>query len=381
MVKALLAHNVVGIIGYVISFGLFLSPVPTFYKIIKKKDVEEFKSDPYIATILNCALWIFYGMPFVHPNNNLVVIINSVGFVFELIYLFIFYVYAKREQRINLLDNLAMQLCGALGVINFLFIVMYGIVEKDIIYGIDKGSLVAGIIYDILNIMMYVSPLTIMENVIKTKSVKYMPFWLALANFLNGCCWTTFALIHPFNIYILVGNGIGAISGLVQLLLYAYYWCWGNNNDDNYNHVPNPTLAIRSPLVTSSSKCTDDSIQVLQPQPTSNDSKGSKKGGHAAIPQHSIDPILATSNVIISLQLRQRIEQIIIGQAAVNRCNATVAFLDEVKPAYPPTVNKGDLHEHFVNVAVNMLGMDKVDIYCLWQLNMDYLMELHFMHH
>jgi IAA-amino acid hydrolase len=73
--------------------------------------------------------------------------------------------------------------------------------------------------------------------------------------------------------------------------------------------------------------------------------------------------------------------QIIIGQAAVNRCNATVAFLDEVKPAYPPTVNKGDLHEHFVNVAVNMLGMDKVDIYCLWQLNMDYLMELHFMHH
>jgi hypothetical protein len=57
-----------------------------------------------------------------------------------------------------------MQLCGALGVINFLFIVMYGIVEKDIIYGIDKGSLVAGIIYDILNIMMYVSPLTIMVS-------------------------------------------------------------------------------------------------------------------------------------------------------------------------------------------------------------------------
>jgi hypothetical protein len=54
-----------------------------------------------------------------------------------------------------------MQLCGALGVINFLFIVMYGIVEKDIIYGIDKGSLVVGIIYDILNIMMYVSTIMV----------------------------------------------------------------------------------------------------------------------------------------------------------------------------------------------------------------------------
>jgi IAA-amino acid hydrolase len=28
----------------------------------------------------------------------------------------------------------------------------------------------------------------------------------------------------------------------------------------------------------------------------------SGRGGHAAIPQHSIDPILAASNVIISLQ-------------------------------------------------------------------------------
>jgi metal-dependent amidase/aminoacylase/carboxypeptidase family protein len=32
------------------------------------------------------------------------------------------------------------------------------------------------------------------------------------------------------------------------------------------------------------------------------EAKISGKGGHAAIPQHSIDPILAASNVIISLQ-------------------------------------------------------------------------------
>ncbi|KAJ1390961.1 Peptidase M20 [Sesbania bispinosa] len=137
----------------------------------------------------------------------------------------------------------------------------------------------------------------------------------------------------------------------------------------------------------------------------------SGKGGHAAIPQHSIDPILAASNVIISLQhlvsreadpldsqvvtvgkfqgggafnvipdyvtiagtfrafskesfmqLKQRIEQVITGQAAVQRCNATVNFLDEVKPFYPPTVNNGDLHKHFGNVAVELLGINKVNI-------------------
>ncbi|KAG5008666.1 hypothetical protein GLYMA_07G013200v4 [Glycine max] len=134
------------------------------------------------------------------------------------------------------------------------------------------------------------------------------------------------------------------------------------------------------------------------------------KGGHAALPQLSIDPVMAATNVIISLQnlvsreadpldpqvltiaklqggdafnvipdyvtiggtfrafsrerlehLKQRIEQVIIGQAAVQRCNATVNFLDEENPLYPPTVNNGDLHKFFVDVAGNLLGINKVD--------------------
>ncbi|XAR49966.1 hypothetical protein NMG60_11004158 [Bertholletia excelsa] len=135
----------------------------------------------------------------------------------------------------------------------------------------------------------------------------------------------------------------------------------------------------------------------------------SGKGGHAAIPQHSIDPILAASNVIVSLQhlvsreadpldsqvvtvakflgggafnvipdsviiggtfrafskqsfmqLRQRIEEVIIGQATVQRCNATVDFLDKEKPFFPATINDNRLHEHFQSVAIDMLGIVNV---------------------
>ncbi|KAK7402275.1 hypothetical protein VNO78_14408 [Psophocarpus tetragonolobus] len=131
------------------------------------------------------------------------------------------------------------------------------------------------------------------------------------------------------------------------------------------------------------------------------------RGGHAAIPQHSIDPILAASNVIVSLQhivsreadpldsqvvtvgkfqgggafnvipdsvtiggtfrafskesfmqLRQRIEQVITGQAGVQRCNATVNFLDEEKGFFPPTVNNGDLHEFFKSVGGSLVGVN-----------------------
>lgn len=73
---------------------------PTFYKIIKQKSVEEFKPDPYIATVLNCAFWVLYGMPFVHPNSLLVVTINSVGLVIEFVYLAIFLIYATNKGRV-----------------------------------------------------------------------------------------------------------------------------------------------------------------------------------------------------------------------------------------------------------------------------------------
>nr|XP_043626522.1 IAA-amino acid hydrolase ILR1-like 4 [Erigeron canadensis] len=133
------------------------------------------------------------------------------------------------------------------------------------------------------------------------------------------------------------------------------------------------------------------------------------KGGHAAIPQHSIDPILAASNVVVSLQhlvsreadpldsqvvtvakfqgggafnvipdsvtiggtfrafskesfmqLKQRIEEVIVGQATVQRCNATVEFSSKDKPFFPATINDNGLHMHFQKVARDLLGPSNV---------------------
>jgi len=75
---------------------------PTFYGIVKRRSVEEFKPDPYIATVLNCAFWVFYGMPFVHPNSILVLTINSVGLGFEFVYLTIYYIYATSKGRVRI---------------------------------------------------------------------------------------------------------------------------------------------------------------------------------------------------------------------------------------------------------------------------------------
>nr|CAD1823971.1 unnamed protein product [Ananas comosus var. bracteatus] len=109
MVSANAVRYVVGIIGNVISFGLFLAPVPTFAKIWKRRAVEEFSPIPYLVALLNCMLWVFYGIPVVHPHSILVTI-NGVGFVLESLYLLTFSAFSPNRLRLKVLRILSVEL-------------------------------------------------------------------------------------------------------------------------------------------------------------------------------------------------------------------------------------------------------------------------------
>ncbi|KAG9450010.1 hypothetical protein H6P81_009975 [Aristolochia fimbriata] len=236
MVNANAIRNVVGIIGNVISFGLFLSPSPTFYRIIKKKDTEQFKADPYLATILNCMLWIFYGLPIVHPNSILVVTTNGVGFVLEAMFLIIYFTYASKKQRWRVIVTLLIEIA---------FMTLVVVLVLTLAHTHKLRSAVVGILCLVFNCVMYASPLTIMKQVIKTKSVKYMPFYLSLANFLNGICWTIYGLID-FDIFLVIPNGSGVVLGGIQLILYGCFYKttnWDDEEDEKQGEVQLPTTS------------------------------------------------------------------------------------------------------------------------------------------
>lgn len=92
---------------------------PTFMRIVKNKSVEEFVPDPYIACVMNCLLWIFYGLPFNHPNSTLVITINGIGLGMELIYLTIFLIYGNKNHRVCTFDHIWFQ------VINFIYLMKF----------------------------------------------------------------------------------------------------------------------------------------------------------------------------------------------------------------------------------------------------------------
>uniref|UniRef100_A0A2K2CAD6 Bidirectional sugar transporter SWEET n=1 Tax=Populus trichocarpa TaxID=3694 RepID=A0A2K2CAD6_POPTR len=89
-----------GIAGNIFAFGLFVSPIPTYRRIIRNRSTEQFSGLPYIYALMNCLICMWYGMPLISADNLLVVTVNSFGTVFQLAYIILFIIYAERKIKV-----------------------------------------------------------------------------------------------------------------------------------------------------------------------------------------------------------------------------------------------------------------------------------------
>ncbi|PWA79819.1 nodulin MtN3 family protein [Artemisia annua] len=172
-------------------------------------------------------MWTFYGLPIVHPDSLLVITINGAGLVIETIFIVIFFTYSTWGGRKKIIIIL---------IIEAIFTAAVVAITLTFFHTYEQRSMIVGLICIVFNILMYASPLTVMKMVIKTKSVRYMPLTLSLATFANSIVWCVYALLR-FDPYILVPNGLGSISAIVQLVLYATYYSSTNWDDDDRSEV------------------------------------------------------------------------------------------------------------------------------------------------
>ncbi|XP_060189952.1 bidirectional sugar transporter SWEET2a-like isoform X2 [Lycium barbarum] len=187
-----ICSNAAGIAGNLFAFVLFVSPTPTFRRIIRSKSTEQFSGLPYIYALLNCLICLWYGTPIVSPGIILVFTVNSVGAVFQLVYILIFIIYAERSKKLKMLGLL-------LGV----FAAFAAVVS--------------------ISICLFQPPNRQTFNlVIRTRSVEYMPFYLSLATFLMSLSFFAYGMFKQ-DTFISVPNGIGGVLGIIQLVLYWRY--------------------------------------------------------------------------------------------------------------------------------------------------------------
>ncbi|XP_060212349.1 bidirectional sugar transporter N3-like [Lycium barbarum] len=200
-----------GVLGNIVSFIVFLSPLPTFYRIYKKKSTEGYQSIPYVVALFSSMLWIYYA--FLKTNTTLLITINSFGCFIETIYVGFYIFYAPKKARVQTIKMLLLSVVGGFGAII--------LVTQFLFKGAVRGQVV-GWICLIFSLCVFVAPLGIVRQVIKTKSVEYMPLLLSVFLTLSAVMWFFYGLLLK-DVNIAAPNVLGFIFGILQMVLYAIY--------------------------------------------------------------------------------------------------------------------------------------------------------------
>ncbi|KAE8703500.1 Bidirectional sugar transporter SWEET14 [Hibiscus syriacus] len=200
-----------GLLGNITSFVVFLAPLPTFIRIWKKKSTQGFQSIPYVVSLFSAMLWIYYA--FVKSGAFLLITINSFGCVVETIYIAIYIAYAPKQSRMLTLRILVLLDCGV-----FFFILL-------LVQFLTKGSNrveFLGWICVAFATSVFAAPLSIMRQVIITKSVEFMPFHLSLMLTFSAVAWLLYGIFLK-DLHIAIPNVLGLVFGILQMVLYAMY--------------------------------------------------------------------------------------------------------------------------------------------------------------
>ncbi|XP_023522722.1 bidirectional sugar transporter SWEET2-like, partial [Cucurbita pepo subsp. pepo] len=146
-----ICRDAAGVAGHIFAFGLFLSPLDTFRRVIRNQTTEQFSGLPYIYALLNCLICLWYGTPLISPRNTMVVTINSIGAVFQLVYIFLFITYAEKGRKMKMI-----------GLLLAVFAIFIAIVAGSLqIANVPLRRNVVGILSCASLVSMFASPLFI----------------------------------------------------------------------------------------------------------------------------------------------------------------------------------------------------------------------------
>ncbi|KAL8456741.1 hypothetical protein ACS0TY_034841 [Phlomoides rotata] len=243
-----------GLLGNIVSFMVFLSPIPTFYQIYKKKTSEGFQSVPYVVALFSCMLWIFYA--FLKSNTTLLITINSVGLFIETIYISFYLFYAPKKPRVQTLKLLV------------LFIVFgFGFIVLSTLYLVkpSQRAIVVGWICLVFSLCVFIAPLCIVRRVIQTKSVEYMPILLSFFLTISAVMWFFYGLLIK-DFVVAVPNVLGFSFGVIQMLLYVAY---KNADKNKTNHEQEqeqelPTVMQKQVVVLEEQNISDQTMEIVK---------------------------------------------------------------------------------------------------------------------
>ncbi|KAK9045159.1 hypothetical protein V6N11_059048 [Hibiscus sabdariffa] len=168
----------VGVTGNASSLLLYAAPILTFSRVMRKGSTEEFSCIPYIVALSNCLIYTWYGSPVI---------------------------------KAGVIATVVIVLCSTTAIIS-----------AYVFHDHHRRKVFVGTVGLVASVAMYAAPLVVVRQVIMTKSVEFMPFYLSFFSFLASVLWLAYGLLSH-DLILASPNLVGLPLGILQLGLYFKY--------------------------------------------------------------------------------------------------------------------------------------------------------------
>ena len=187
---------------------LIFSPLPTVRNIIKQRTTETLPPLPYFSLVANGFLWMVYGIA--SDGNLTIAAPNAVALVMGAYYT---HAYATHSSKAFELRNYFIVTALSVMFVIFVFTTTDSTRARAILG--KAGSVVC--------VVMLFGPLQALGQVLRDRSTRSLPFPMAVATLVNCCMWSAFGWFVVSDVYIWGPNGLGIMSGALQLLMFALF--------------------------------------------------------------------------------------------------------------------------------------------------------------
>lgn len=190
------------------TIALFLTGIQICNRIYRMRSTGDISGFPFVATLINCTLWLLYGLV---KNNSTILMVNFIGASLQLMYALFFLRYTSDQQ--HYIRSIAF---AGIFLATVAVYLQYFLTEDSV--AIQH----AGVIASVATVIMFGSPLASLRSVIEKESTESLSFPLCLANLIVPIEWVLYGILINDK-FVQVPNFLGAILGFIQVALFFKY--------------------------------------------------------------------------------------------------------------------------------------------------------------
>jgi solute carrier family 50 (sugar transporter) len=214
--------NLCGQVAPIASVGLFLAPIPTIKDVMAAGTVGSLPMLPYSVMTSNAFMWCTYGFM---KSQASIWSCNGIGFVLAMYYCFQFALRVPNKNR-HFLDASTPTLPGT---VKHHFVGVSAVLALTTLVAVVKPfaantANVIGNVAVLICIIMFASPLSVIQLVLRTKSAESIPLPFTVMSCLNCFSWVVFGWYKLKDINVWLPNILGLTFGVVQVILKLVFY-------------------------------------------------------------------------------------------------------------------------------------------------------------